>query len=253
MMNRWTKDRNRNHGAKGSPSLCNWLLRLLLVAVALLGPMVSADAQACLELGTVTTECSSDGGVIVSFEVINLSDIAAQKLFLPDEVDDPEGSATISPSVTIFTPALPGDGSVVAMVEFFIDGATDGAVLEIPFALMHKDDAGDLQECCNGTLDIGIPDDCDATQFVRGDSNQDGDIDIADAVSVLNYLFNNSGTLCIDANDVNDSGTVSITDAVNVLCFIFCPGTPLPPTPFPECGPDPTPDPLGCVSFPSCQ
>ena len=225
---------------------------LLLLAIALLSPTTFTEAQACLELGTVTAECNSDGSVSVTFEVANLSGLDAHKLFLPVTVDFPGGTATISPTVTIFTPALPGDGSVVATVEFFIDGATDGSVLEIPFALMHKDDSGNLEECCSGSLDVTIPDECDGILFIRGDTDQDGAITIADGIGILDYLFNGFPVTCLDALDSNDSGNITITDAVNVLCALFCPGTPPPPAPFPDCGIDPTDDFLGCGNYDGC-
>ncbi len=226
---------------------------LLLLTMALLGSTTSAEAQACLELGTVTAECNSNGGVIVTFEVANLSGVDAHKLFLPGEVVDPDGSATISPAVTTFDPVLPGDGSAVATVEFFIDGATDGSLLEIPFALMQKDDAGDLQECCSDSLDVPIPDECDGILFIRGDTDQDGAIAIADGIGILDYLFNGFPVTCLDVIDSNDTGNITITDAVSVLCALFCPGTPPPPAPFPDCGVDPTPDTLDCQSLPGCN
>ena len=225
---------------------------LLLLAIALLSPTTFTEAQACLELGTVTAECNSDGSVSVTFEVANLSGLDAHKLFLPVTVYFPGGTATISPTVTIFTPALPGDGSVVATVEFFIDGATDGSVLEIPFALMHKDDSGNLEECCSDVLEVPIPVGCVGVRFIRGDANQDENISIPDAMVILDFLFNGWPVTCVDALDSNDSGNITITDAVNVLCALFCPGTPPPPAPFPDCGIDPTDDFLGCGSYDGC-
>ncbi len=218
------------------------------------GNLVPDECEICLELGVVSELCTDEGNVLVSFEITNISGLDAHKLILPGQVDFPGGTAIISPTVIIFTPALPGDGSSSATVEFLIEGAAAGTQIEIPFALMYKDDDGNLQECCSSILVINIPDGCDGIRFVRGDTNQDADINIADAIGVLNYLFNNAGTLCVDANDVNDSGTVSITDAVNVLCLLFCPGSPpLPPAPYPGCGIDPTIDNLDCQTFPGCN
>lgn len=225
---------------------------LLLLTMALVGPIASADAQTCIDPSTVTTVCTSDGDVIVTFEVTNLSAIDAHFLFLPGEIADPEGSAAISPAVTPFDPVLPGDGSGVATVEFVIAGATGGSLLEIPFALMHKEDTGDLQECTSGCLNAMIPVDCDGVLFVRGDTDQDGTITIADGIGILDYLFNGFPVTCVDVIDSNDSGNITITDAMKVLCALFCPGAPPPPAPFPNCGTDPTPDSLDCAAFPLC-
>ncbi len=86
--------------------------------------------------------------------------------------------------------------------------------------------------------------------FVRGDCNADGGCDIADAITVLNYLFAGGSTSCLEACDANDDGGVDIGDAITKLDLLFGPGTPLPPPS--SCGPDPTLDTLGCDSFPPC-
>ena len=109
--------------------------------------------------------------------------------------------------------------------------------------------------------------DFDDADFVRGDCNADGTINITDGVVLLNALF--SGGVCHpcqDASDANDDGTVNVTDAVYKFNWLFLNGPPPPPpTPFDgsgvpsaaydpslSCGPDPTPDRLFCPSFPPC-
>jgi len=96
--------------------------------------------------------------------------------------------------------------------------------------------------------------------FVRGDTNSDGAIDIADAICVLGYLFGSPGdeckakcVLCLDACDANDDGSVDIADAISILAYLFGGAGPL-PEPFPECGTDQlTPgDPLDCKEFAPC-
>jgi hypothetical protein len=83
------------------------------------------------------------------------------------------------------------------------------------------------------------------SSFLRGDGNLDQDINVADAVFCLNYLFNNGNADCLDAIDVNDDGANNIADAVALLDFLFSGGSP-PPPPFPNPGPDPTADNLDC-------
>lgn len=88
--------------------------------------------------------------------------------------------------------------------------------------------------------------------FRRGDSTDDGAIDISDAVAILGSLF--LGTAmndCRDAADVNDDGTVDISDPVGLLGHLFQ-GSARPPDPFVNCGIDPTVDPLGCKMFNNC-
>jgi len=100
--------------------------------------------------------------------------------------------------------------------------------------------------------------------FVRGDMNADGVIDISDALTILgcNFLWLGCLPTCMAAADVNDDGSVvgSVGDVIYLLNWLFM-GGPEPPPPTPsapvygpgDCGPDPTPDGLGCESFPACE
>ncbi|MFQ5653635.1 MAG: hypothetical protein ACE5GW_02755 [Planctomycetota bacterium] len=87
-------------------------------------------------------------------------------------------------------------------------------------------------------------------QFIRGDANGDGIVDIADPVSNLAFFLTGGASPCLDAQDVNDNGFVSIADPIYNLFQLFASGPP-PPAPFPGCGIDPAPDALGCLSPPA--
>ncbi len=88
--------------------------------------------------------------------------------------------------------------------------------------------------------------------FQRGDINADGTRDIADAISVLSFLFSNGARPpCMDAADTNDSGAVDMADPIALLGFLFAGAGPL-PSPAAACGVDPTEDGLDCLSFPPC-
>ena len=88
--------------------------------------------------------------------------------------------------------------------------------------------------------------------FLRGDCNDDGNIDIADPVFLLNELFSMGDPAnCDDACDMNDDGLKDIGDPVYGLSALFSDGPP-PPAPNPSCGIDPTPDTLDCGSFAGC-
>ena len=83
--------------------------------------------------------------------------------------------------------------------------------------------------------------------LLRGDANADGNVDVSDALVTLNYLFFGSDEpACLDAADANDSGEVDISDPIFLLGALFLGGDPVPP-PFPDCGPDPSGDALGCA------
>ncbi len=88
-------------------------------------------------------------------------------------------------------------------------------------------------------------------QFVRGDANQDGTLDISDPVVELSYLFSGVATVCLDALDSNDDGAVDVADPIFLLGYQFAGGLP-PSAPFAGCGPDPTADGISCASFAPC-
>ncbi|RTZ91622.1 MAG: hypothetical protein DSY92_03970, partial [Planctomycetota bacterium] len=88
-------------------------------------------------------------------------------------------------------------------------------------------------------------------QFVRGDANGDGSLDISDPVGMLTYLFGGGTSNCLDSLDVNDDGSIDISDPVYMLGFLFSGGNP-PTAPFPGCGPDPTTDGLDCIGLSGC-
>ena len=76
--------------------------------------------------------------------------------------------------------------------------------------------------------------------FIRGDADNNGDVDITDAIVILGFLFlGGDRPFCMDAADVNDAGRVDISSAINVLGFLFQ-GSPPPSLPFPISGFDPT-------------
>src|SRR3989338_1696821 len=87
-----------------------------------------------------------------------------------------------------------------------------------------------------------------ASEFKRGDANSDSNVNIADAIYILNYLFakGNSPT-CLDAGDVNDDGILNIADSIFLLQYLFNKGK-APNSPFLEKGWDGTFDGLSCGS-----
>ncbi len=94
------------------------------------------------------------------------------------------------------------------------------------------------------------------TLFVRGDTNTDGMVDIADAINVFTLLFPPVGVplQCADTADANDDGLLDIADAVTILSTLFpVGGTPPIAAPYPSCGLDPTlGDAFDCASYPFC-
>ena len=94
-------------------------------------------------------------------------------------------------------------------------------------------------EMKNSTLTIAVD-----PRFVRTDVDGNGEIQLADAVLTLEYLFAGTYTPAIlDTADADDNGKVNLADAIGILRYMFH-GTGDPPAPFPDPGLDPTPDDL---------
>ncbi len=87
--------------------------------------------------------------------------------------------------------------------------------------------------------------------FIRGDANDDGYVDVGDAVALLWHLFHaDTNPYCPDALDANDDGAVNLSDPVRVLNHLFQLGVPL-AAPYPSRGFDETEDELLCRSYES--
>ena len=79
------------------------------------------------------------------------------------------------------------------------------------------------------TVRISVP-------FKRGDTDQNGMLNITDAVFILRTLFGGQGSgECPISLDTDADSKVLLTDAVFLLRFLFLRGLE-PPPPFRECG-----------------
>ena len=140
-------------------------------------------------------------------------------------------------------PAWPAAGSKLYYSRCNLPDCND---LDIYEATWHPDCNGngkdDLEEIASGDVEDangdGIPDDCAGApvSFRRGDCNDDGTVDIADAVCTLEWLFLvGEAPQCIAAANTNGDESVDIGDPVYSLWFFFA-GGPDPVQPFPICG-----------------
>jgi len=103
-----------------------------------------------------------------------------------------------------------------------------------------------------------MPSGCPLELFIRGDYDCDGLLLTNDCLMMLQWIFGASGAIapcCEDAADFNDDGSFLTNDGLICLqCLFGVPGTqPCPPPPYPECGPDPTEDELGCFCHEFCM
>lgn len=86
-------------------------------------------------------------------------------------------------------------------------------------------------------------------EFLRGDANSDGQLDIADGVFLLQHLFlAGAAPGCLDAGDLDVSGALGVGDAMAVFGYQLLNG-PAPAAPFPSCDVAPGGALLGCADY----
>jgi hypothetical protein len=88
-------------------------------------------------------------------------------------------------------------------------------------------------------------------RFIRGDLNGDTAVLMSDVVYLMRHLYvpGSPEAVCFDAADANDDGQITYADASHLLRYLYSVGVE-PSAPFPDCGPDPTTDGLGCAVHP---
>ena len=68
-----------------------------------------------------------------------------------------------------------------------------------------------------------------ADDFIRGDSNGDGEINISDVIFTLSYLYRGGSVPpCIAATDSNGNGRLNVIDVMFILSYLYR-GGPAPP------------------------
>lgn len=212
-------------------------------------------------------------GLVHDNDVVNLTGIVegaatANADFFGVDIDpaDPGVGGTVgcvlslSGGVTAFIPAT--TDSEVAVFQY---AAAAGAVADDTSALTFTDTLSAAPGAPPVLLQISTgvegltPDTTDGLitvtgatgggGFRRGDTNNDGGLDVADAVFLLNFLFVPASDLpaCDSATDVNDDGMADVADSVFLLNFLFVPASAAIPEPV-DCGADPTADTLTCAA-----
>jgi hypothetical protein len=73
-----------------------------------------------------------------------------------------------------------------------------------------------------------------------------------DAIAILLHVFRGDGLPCHDAADANDDGTLGIADAITMLEYVFGLDSMVPAL-FGRCDIDVTADALDCGAFPPCE
>ena len=88
--------------------------------------------------------------------------------------------------------------------------------------------------------------------FLRGDTNNDQQVDISDSITLLRHLFTDPDTAltCRDASDANADGAIDLSDAVSIVNYLFLGQGGGIPQPYPDCGQNEN---LGCEYYPYCR
>ena len=93
----------------------------------------------------------------------------------------------------------------------------------------------------------------EVSRFRRGDANADGELNVLDALKLLEHLFRRAPALsCAKSGDANDDGRLNLLDAMMLVAQLFG-GRGLLPPPFAECGDDPSADGLHCNFHAPCE
>ena len=88
--------------------------------------------------------------------------------------------------------------------------------------------------------------------FLRGDVNQDGEVNILDSNDLLRFFYDKEyEPPCLESADVNNDGRVQFDDALQLISYVTH-GLSPPASPFPACGRDPdelgSGKDIGCLS-----
>ena len=143
----------------------------------------------------------------------------------------------------------------IATISYTLTGS-DGDVSTLSFAdtpismISIAEGLAYTTETNPGSIEISAT----GPDFVRGECNGDGVLDIGDAIFALTSLFTPGADNppCTSACDASDDGGFDIGDAVAILSRLFTGTPPLPPPSVGGCGQDPTPDTLTCVGPTAC-
>jgi len=129
---------------------------------------------------------------------------------------------------------LSDDGEVIAQTPIgYPNGFGDLSGLQLamtvlPDADFDGDTAANLVESLNGADPLDAS--SSPVSFVRGDATRDGVVDVEDVWTILGFGPSSS---CLEALDVDDDGAIDLSDAVGLLEYLFMAG-PAPAAPFPD-------------------
>jgi hypothetical protein len=195
------------------------------------------DIRALGDLGAVTLRIVFDDGVVV---FVNGTEV--ERLNMP--------AGPVSANLLARSAVEPERASVQIPIDLLVEGRNVIAVSVHNTTVDSSDlsfDPALVEVGRTGVAGCG-------SSFRRGDCNDDGRVDLSDAVFVLGSLFlGQEDPVCDDACDSNDDGSMNISDAIMTLSVLFL-GQGLIPLPgMTGCGVDPTEDGLDCEGALRCS
>ena len=115
------------------------------------------------------------------------------------------------------------------------------------FNVVTSNDSSITATTTDGSLTLNPQTNLD---YIRGDVNGDGIVNVADVIWSLQEIFNNGpvGT-CNDAKNANGDTIFDVADPIWLISYIFQNGS-APPAPFPDCGE--VGDPQDCSVYNGC-
>ncbi|MBI4605996.1 MAG: hypothetical protein HY721_28865 [Planctomycetes bacterium] len=116
------------------------------------------------------------------------------------------------------------------------------------------DDDSDGKTDCDDPSCAAFPA-CQKKGFHRGDADDNGVLQLTDAIRVLGFLFlGGVQPGCMDAADADGNNNLQLTDAIRILGYLFLGGVPpeIPGPPPNDCGPDNDGVSLGCETYVNC-
>jgi hypothetical protein len=146
-------------------------------------------------------------------QIIAFGDSVVNHIVATDPDADPLTLTLASPPANvIFTDSANG----AASMKFVPDNSQIWAMYL--FRYIASDPSGEVDTLLNWIRVVA---------FMRGDSNNDGDVDIGDVSFLISYIFRSGPAPAIEeAADANSDTTVDVSDALYLVNFIFRHGPP---------------------------
>ena len=221
------------------------------------------DSAAAGECGGFSTSVCHPAGALVATEINNGSATAGMNggsgpEFLQLEIL-PNGVTAIAVfGLTVTLTLAAADGQEIWQVTYDVAaGQTPGTVLPLTFCDNGNPTVSNLVATATvGMIPIQNNGSVTATsaqgppEFIRGDTNGDGQLSITDALVLFSEIFGSTPTsLCPRSGDVNADDLRDISDVITLLEALLGQGAPI-PAPFPDCGTAPASIP--CTSLSNC-